>query len=129
MIYWCCREMLTRNSLSNNNYFRLIKEKLELEVWDTLASLSCYPWIATWNFWQRKLLAGESFLNCFIFFAFLSRKFYICSWKKKTQSYNLNNEAAFPRPVGRKGINLMVCQLHCTYPSILDIPASTKGTL
>ena len=44
-------------------------------------------------------------------FAFLSRKFYVCSWKKKTQSYNLNDEAPYPRAVGRKGINLMVCLL------------------
>ena len=40
---------------------------------------------------------------------FLGRKFYVCSWKKKTQTYNLESGAPFPRPVGRKGIHLMVC--------------------
>ncbi|XP_074635587.1 thrombospondin-3-like isoform X2 [Acropora palmata] len=39
-----------------------------------------------------------------------NRKFYVCSWKKKTQTYNLNDKAPYPRAVGRKGINLMAIE-------------------
>ena len=52
-------------------------------------------------------------------FCFISgyRKFYVCSWKKLTQTYNL---ASYPRAVGRKGINLMVCthQLQVTHVGV-----------
>ena len=40
---------------------------------------------------------------------FLIRHFYLCSWKRKTQSYNLQSNLPYPRSVGRQGINLMVC--------------------
>ncbi|KAJ7391160.1 hypothetical protein OS493_020190 [Desmophyllum pertusum] len=43
-----------------------------------------------------------------IVFGFQSnRHFYVCSWKKKTQSYNLPGDLPYPRSVARQGINLM----------------------
>lgn len=37
-----------------------------------------------------------------------NRHFYVCSWKRKTQSYNLQANLTYPRSVARRGINLMV---------------------
>ena len=45
----------------------------------------------------------------------------MCSWKKKTQTYNVpDSNDPYPRAVGRKGINLMVCthQLQVTHVGV-----------
>lgn len=41
-----------------------------------------------------------------------NRKFYVCSWKKITQSYNVKDGSPYPRSVARKGINLMAIESH-----------------
>jgi len=42
-----------------------------------------------------------------LIFGFQSnRNFYVCSWKRKSQSYNLKNAGSYPRAYGRKGISL-----------------------
>ena len=52
-----------------------------------------------------------NYSNYYILFS-LPRHFYVCSWKKKTQSYNLPGDLPYPRSVARQGINLMVCEFN-----------------